>query len=237
MRTWLKLGGAAALLHAAAYLVGIALGVTLLFPMANAGPGQYVAFVAQNEGLVYVWNLVSYWGSGLTLVCMALALYHLLLSGAPILAETATAFGLIWATLIIGSANLMLRDSGVIAGLYAQDPSRAAALWPVLEAVENGIVSGNELVGSLWVLLISAAALRTRPLGAGVLARPFGYFGLAISAAGMLTMIPALAAAMSMVFGFAMIVWSVWLGVALLLASRSPSPQPVNLVVEGGRIA
>jgi hypothetical protein len=232
MKTWLKLGGAAALLHAAAYIVGIALGVTLLFPIANAGPGQYVTFVAQNQGLVYIWNLVSCWGSALTLVFMALALYHQLKAGAPILAQVATVFGLIWATLIIGSTNLMLRDSGVIAGLYAQDPAQAAALWPALEAVENGIVSGNELVGSLWVLLISVAALRT-----GAFARPFNYFGIAIGAAGILTMIPGLGETMSMAFGFAMIVWSIWLGVSLLMASRSASNQRLSFTSHGEAVA
>ena len=109
---------------------------------------------------MYIWNLISYWGSATTLVIMALALYHRLKAGSPVLAQTATVFGLIWAALSVGSANLMLRDSGVIASLFGKDPAQAAALWPALEAVELGIVSGNELVGSLWVLLISIAALQ-----------------------------------------------------------------------------
>lgn len=226
MKTFLKLGGIAALTHAATYLVGIVLGVTLIFPILDANPGQYVAFVAENPTLVYIWNLISYWGSAITLVIMALALYHRLKAGSPVLAQTATVFGMIWAALIIGSANLMLRDSGVIASLYAQDPVQAAALWPVLEAVENGIVSGNELVGSLWVLLISIAALR-----AGGFARTFNYFGVAVSVAGILTMIPDLVETMQMIFGPGMIVWSIWLGIVLLMGSRSASSQPLTLVV------
>jgi len=215
MKTFLKAGGIAALLHAAAYIVGIVLGVTLIFPILDANPGQYVAFVAENQTLVDLWNLISYWGSAITLVIMALALYQRLKAGSPALAQTATVFGLIWAALIIGSANLMLRDSGVISSLYGTDPVQAAALWPVLEAVENGIVSGNELVGSLWVLLISIAALRTRGF-----ARAFNYFGVAVSFAGILTMIPGLVESMRMVFGPGMIVWSIWLGIVLLMESR-----------------
>lgn len=227
MKTLLKLGGVAALLHGAAYLVGMAIGLTLVFPILDADPGQYVAFVAGNQTLVYVWNLISYWGSAITLVIMALALYHRLQAGSPALVQTATVFGLIWAALIIGSANLMLRDSGVIASLYVQNPAQAAALWPVLQAVENGIVSGNELVGSLWVLLISIAALRS-----GAFARPFNYFGIAIAAAGILTIIPGFGETIVMVFGLGMIVWSIGLGIALLLDSRSrhPCPAPQELV-------
>jgi hypothetical protein len=232
MNTLLKVGGMAALLHGAAYIVGMAIGVTLVFPILDADPGQYVAFVAENQTLVYVWNLVSYWGSAITLVIMALALYHRLQAGSPALVQTATVFGLIWAALIIGSANLMLHNSGVIAALYAQDPAQAAALWPALQAVENGIVSGNELVGSLWVLLISIAALRT-----GVFARLFNYFGLVISAAGILTIIPSMWETTVMIFGPGMIVWSIWLGVALLLDSRSAGSRPVSLTIQGEGIA
>jgi hypothetical protein len=232
MKTFLKVGGIAALLHAAAYIVGIVLGVTLIFPILDANPGQYVAFVAENQTLVDVWNLISYWGSAITLVVMALALYHRLKISSPALVQTATVFGLIWAALIIGSANLMLRDSGVIASLYGKDPLQAATLWPVLEAVENGIVSGNELVGSLWVLLISIAALRTRGF-----ARVFNYFGVAVSLGGILTVFPGLVETTRMIFGLGMIVWSIWLGVVLLVGSRSASSRPLALTVENQAIA
>jgi hypothetical protein len=224
MKTYLKSGGIAALLHGAAYIVGLVIGVTFVFPvLTSTDPGQHAAFIAQYKGLVYIWNLISYWGSAITVVIMALALYHRLRAGSPALVQTATIFGLIWATLIIGSANLMLRDSGVIAGLYAQDPAGAAALWQALQAVENGIVSGNELVGSLWVLLISLAAIRT-----GAFSRAFNYFGVAISLAGILTIVPGLFDITVMIFGPGMIVWSFWLGVALLRESRGASRQPVS---------
>jgi hypothetical protein len=228
MNTFLRLGGIAALFHAVAYIVGIILGVTLIFPILDANPGQYVAFVAENQTLVDLWNLICYWGSAVTLVVMALALYHRLKAGSPALVQIATVFGLIWAALIIGSANLMLRDSGVIASLYGKDPLQAAAVWPVLEAVENGIVSGNELVGSLWVLLISIAALRTRSF-----VRAFNYFGVAVSLAGLLTLVSSLAETTRMIFGLGMIAWSIWLGIVLLISSRSASSQPLTLMVEG----
>lgn len=232
MKTYLKAGGIAALLHGAAYLVGLAIGVTLVFPILDGDPGRYVAFAAENQTLVYVWNLISYWGSAITLVVMALALYHRLQAASPALVQTATVFGLIWAALIIGSANLMLRDGGVLAALHAQDPAQAAALWPALQAVENGLVSGNELVGSLWVLLISIAALR-----AGGFARLLSYFGIVISAAGILTIVPSLWEIAAMIFGPGMIVWSIWLGVVLLLDSRSADRRPLPLTVKGQGIA
>jgi hypothetical protein len=215
-----KWGGIAALGHAAGYLAALALGVTLMFPILNAGPEQYLKFLADNQALVYLWNLISYWGSAITLVVMVLALYERLKGRAPALMQTATAFGLIWAGLIIASGNLMLHNGGVVAELYRQNPAQAVTAWTALQSVELGITSGNELVGSLWVLLLSVAALRT-----GGLPRALSTLGLVLGVAGILTIIPALAETLIMIFGSGMIVWSVWVGIILLRGSRVAAAQ------------
>ena len=216
MKTLQKFGGMAALLHAAAYIVGMVLGFTLIFPLLDAAPEQYLKFLSENQGIVYVWNLISYWGSAITLVIMVLALYERLKDNSPALAQLAAAFGLIWAGLIIASGNLMLHNLAVVADLYGQDPAQAVTAWTALQSVENGITSGNELVGSLWVLLLSVAALRT-----GQLNRALNYLGVVLGIAGSLTLIPALFDSLVMIFGPGMIGWSVWLGIIML--RRSPS--------------
>jgi UPF0716 family protein affecting phage T7 exclusion len=66
-------------------------------------------------------------------------------------------------------------------------------------------------VGSLWVLLLSVAALRT-----GQLSRALNVLGVALGVAGMLTIVPALYDSLVMVFGPGMVVWSAWLGIVLL---------------------
>ena len=216
MNSLQKAGGLAALLHAAAYVVGMILGLTLMFPLLDAAPDRYLKFLAENQALVYLWNLISYWGSAITLVIMVLALYQRLKDHAPSLAQTAAAFGLIWAGLIIASGNLMLHNLAVVADLYGKDPTQAVTAWTALQSVENGITSGNELVGSLWVLLLSVAALRTVQLN-----RALNYLGVVLGIAGILTIVPTLAENMIMIFGPGMIVWSVWLGIIML--RRSPS--------------
>lgn len=210
-----KAGGIAALGHAAAYVVSMAMGVTLMFPLLDAEPSRYLAFLAENQTLVYVWNLIAYWVSAIALVIIVLALYERLKPGSPALAQIATVFGFIWSGLIIASGNLMLSNIGVVAGLYAQDPAQAVTAWSALYAVENGITSGNELVGSIWILLVSIAVLRT-----GALAKGLGYLGIVLSAAGMLTLVSPVAFTMAVIFGLGMIVWCVWLGVVLLRRSQ-----------------
>lgn len=222
-----KSGGVAALLHAAAYVVGMVLGFALIFPLLDATPDQYLTFVSENQTLVYLWNLISYWGSAITLVLMALALYERLKDGSPALAQTATAFGLIWAGLIIASGNLMLHNIGVVTGLYSADPAQAVTAWNALQAVENGITSGNELVGSLWVLLLSVAALRT-----GQLSRALSIFGVVLGVAGMLTIVPALYDSLVMVFGPGMVVWSIWLGIVLLRQEPIAARRPAETFVQ-----
>ena len=229
MNSLQKPGGIAALLHAAAYVVGMVLGFALIFPLLDATPDQYLTFVSENQTLVYLWNLITYWGSAITLVVMALALYERLKDGSPVLAQIATAFGLIWAGLIIASGNLMLHNLGVVSALYGADPAQAVTAWTALESVEVGITSGNELVGSLWVLLLSVAALRT-----GQLSRGLNILGVVLAVAGMLTIVPALYDSLVMVFGPGMVVWSIWLGIVLLRQKPAAARQAETFVPHAG---
>ena len=77
-------------------------------------------------------------------------------------------------------------------------------------------------------LTLREAVRRRIVMAAGLLGRALSAFGLAISLAGLLTVIPALFTPMVAVFGPGMIVWSIWVGVALLrrqpAAVRRPSP-------------
>ena len=209
-----KTGGVAALIHGAAYAVAMVWFLILLSPLLNAGPRQHMAFVADNQAIMYVGILISYWVPGATLVVMALALYERMKNGSPALMQIATVFGCIWAALIIGSGNLMLSDFGVVAKLYGNNPVQAETVWLGLDAVETGLVSGNEIVGSLWVLLLSLAALRTKalPRGLNYLGVPLGVVGIVT---GILAFIPAVKDVI-MVFGLGMIVWSAWVGIVML---------------------
>lgn len=49
-----RVGGLAALLHATAYMVAMALGIALIFPIMNSDKGQYLAFITNNQTLMYL---------------------------------------------------------------------------------------------------------------------------------------------------------------------------------------
>ena len=123
-------------------------------------------------------------------------------AGSPAMVQTATAFGLIWAAVVIAVGMLSNNDLGVVVDLYGKDPAQAAWVWLALDSVETGLGGGDEIVGSLWVLLVSWAALR-----AGGLPRALNYLGVVIGVAGLLTVVPALGELGGLVFGMGQIVW------------------------------
>jgi hypothetical protein len=134
--------------------------------------------------------------------------------------QIATALGLIWAGLVIASGMIFNIGTGVVVDLYATDPTQAATIWLAIDTVVNGIGGGNEVVGGLWLLLVSWAALRV-----GELPRGLNYLGLAVGLAGTLSTIPALGEIGGMIFGLGQIVWFVWLGVVMLRSNPSPAAQ------------
>jgi hypothetical protein len=81
--------------------------------------------------------------------------------------------------------------------------------------VVEGLGGGNEIVGGIWTLLVSLAALR-----AGLLHRALNYLGVVVGVAGILSAVPALGEVGGGVFGLTQIVWFVGLGILLLRNSR-----------------
>jgi len=220
MKSLQKLGGVAALIMAGAFVVGFVFLVTLLanYGSLDVDPVQNVDFLMENQALVYLWHLIIYVVFGVFLVILTLALYERLKAGSPAMAQTATAFGIIWAGLMFASGMVANIGAGIVVDIYAygRDPAQAGSLWLALQFVVEGLGGGNEIVGGLWVLLASWAALR-----AGGLPRVLNYLGLVVSVSGLLTVVPALGELGGAVFGLGSIVWFVWLGIVML--RRGPS--------------
>ena len=127
----------------------------------------------------------------------------------------ATSFGLIWAGLLVAGGMISLVGIKAVIGLYATDPDRAGTLWQAIATVHEGLGGGIEIIGGLWVLLVSWSALRS-----GGLPKALNYLGVLIGVAGILTVIPALDALID-VFGLAQIIWFASLGLVLLRDPQS----------------
>lgn len=211
MNNMQKLGGFAALINGIAYIVGFGMVFTMLAPIIDAEPAAYLAFLVENQTLLYVWHLIIYIVAGVFMVPLVLAVHERLTAKAPALAQMATAIGLIWAGLVIASGMLFLKDIVVIAELYNADPTQAITIWPALTTVESALGGGIELPGGLWALLISWAALRT-----GALPKALNYLGLVIGLAGTLMLVPSFAETGGAVFGLGFILWFLWAGTVMV---------------------
>ena len=85
------------------------------------------------------------------------------------------------------------------------------------------LTSGNEIVGGLWVLLVSWAALRV-----GGLPRALNYLGVVSGVAGLITVVPVLGE-LGAIFGLGLIVWFVWLGIVMLRSNPGEAAQKMSI--------
>ncbi len=213
MKNLQKMGGIAALYEAAAYLLGFALWVGVLNYSGDLTPAEKVASFVNNQSLWYTLNLVIYIVGGFFLVVLAIALYERLKTSSSAIMQIATAIGVIWGGVVIASG--MISNIGIenVVNLYNTDPAQAAPVWLAIDSVRDGLGGGNEIIGGVWILLVSWAALQ-----AGGLSKALNYFGVLIGVAGILSAVPALGM-FTDIFGLTQIVWFIWLGIAMLRKS------------------
>lgn len=218
-----RYGGLAALFEAAAFIFGFAIFFAVLGPARFGAAGveavRHVAFLAENRAMMSLFNLVIYVAFGAALIVLSIALHERLRGPAPALAGVATGFGLIWAGLVIASGMVANIGIGVLADLHASAPAAAAASWPAYKIMINGLGGGNEIVGGMWVLLVSLAGLR-----AAALPRLLAWLGIVAGLSGLLTTIPALEE-VGAIFGLGLIAWFGWLGIVML---RTGDPGDVK---------
>jgi len=211
MKNLQKFGGFSALYLAAAYLIGMVLFLVVLNYPGITDPYQKVALLVAKPMVIFSTNLLMYVFFGLVLIVLLLALYDRLKSGAPAIMQAATVIGLIWAGSLIASG--MISNAGIapVVALHAIDPAQAALIWQGIETVASGLGNGNgEILGGLWTLLVSVAALR-----AGGLPRGLNILGVVVGAVGIVSVAPGLTD-LTGIFGLSQLIWFVWLGIVLL---------------------
>ncbi len=207
-----RVGGAAALLAAGTFGYGIAMIVTTFadYTDPDASPAESVDFLVDHQGSLLAWYIGIFIVFGAALVPMGLALRQRLADRAPALANAGLVFAAIWAALMFATGMISNIGIEAVADLAESDPERAATVWSTLDAVTNGLGGGNELVGGIWILLVSIAGLITARLP-----RWLNIAGVVIAVAGLATVVPDFEA-VEMVFGLGSIVWFIGVGVTLL---------------------
>jgi hypothetical protein len=207
-----KIGAAAALIEALAYLTGFIVLVFFLNPEGGEqlSATERLAFILEHKTLHQVWMLIIYVVFGIALGPLVAALHERLRHSESLSLRFGTLFGYLWVVLVIAGGMISNMGLDAVARIYPADARQATTVWIALEAVQNGLGGGVEIVGGLWVLLISLTALR-----AGELNRGINFIGLTVGAAGILTALPGLSE-LGALFGLLQIVWFAALGIHLL---------------------
>ncbi|MFP4362499.1 MAG: hypothetical protein ACLFR1_01385 [Spirochaetia bacterium] len=206
-----KAGAFSAFYLAAAYIIGIVLFLVVLDYPSIVDPMQKLELLTRQSGVIYLTNLIMYVFFGVFLVILNMSVYRRMKDNVPGPAKLAAGIGIIWAASVIASG--MVHNAGIAPalGLYRTDPGNAALYWLGIETVANGLGGANgEVLGGLWTLFISAAALYVKSFS-----KVFCWLGLIVGSAGLISAVPGLHD-FTGIFGITQIIWFIWLGIALL---------------------
>ncbi|PKG85636.1 hypothetical protein CXF85_02250 [Colwellia sp. 75C3] len=208
-----KIGGFAALAQAVIYVLAfVYFGGFFDFPRGG-DTAQKLSFLVDNQLILSVVNLIMYVVFGVFLAVLVLALYHRFKNSALVLSQLAAVFGVIWIGLVIASGMIANIGLATVIKLSVNEPEQAMTLWLTVNIIVEGLGGGNEVVGGLWLLLLSCAALKSQQFS-----KMLSYFGLFIGLAGIMTIYPA--EVLTEIFGLGQIVWFVWLGASMLVKAE-----------------
>ena len=150
---------------------------------------------------------------GVVLAVLVVALHQRLKDKSAVLSQAASIFGLLWVGFVIASGMIANIGLAAVIKLSVNEPEHARAVWLTINTIVEGLGGGNEVVGGLWTLLLSIAALK-----ANALSKMLSYLGIFVGVVGITTVYPA--EVLTEIFGLSQIIWFVWLGIALLKEVR-----------------
>jgi len=205
-----KIGGICAILEAFIYIFAfIIFGAVLVYPSADASLVEELKFLSNNYLILSALNLIVYVLFGFFLAILVLAVHHRLKQHSPILSQLAFIFGVIWVGLIIASGMIANIGLNIVIEMGIEEPEKARLIWSTVNIVVEGLGGGNEIVGGVWVLLISYIALKWQ-----IFSKALNFLGIFIGIAGVLTIIPL--EIFTEIFGISQIFWFIWIGSSMI---------------------
>ena len=212
------LSGFSAMLLGLIYIAAfVYFGAFFSYP-ANGTPGEKMRFLAEHQLEVSIVYLSIYVLFGVLLAILVVGVHETLKKVSPPMASLASIFGAVWVGLVIASGMIYTVGLDQSVRLLDESPDTAFALWRTVSVVANSLGGGNEIVGGLWVLLVSLVALK-----AVLLSRTLNYLGCFVGIVGIATIYPE--EVLAEIFGLSQIAWFIWLGVVILRSDAEVNPE------------
>ena len=209
----LKTSGISAISAGAIYIIGFVVLFTGMAPLMDESSSTVtkLGFLLENQVLFQSWILLIYVVFGVILVFIVQGLSYLATSW---LGTAGAIFGYIWSGLVIASGMVAIVGLEASATLFEQDPQKAADFWVVIDTIHNALGGGVEVVGGVWMLIISADFITSNQLS-----KALNWLGIVVGLAGIISMIPGLSDA-GAVFGLLEIVWFIWLSILIIARTK-----------------
>ncbi|WP_299677426.1 DUF4386 family protein [uncultured Dokdonia sp.] len=209
-----KIGGICAILEGLIYIVAfIIYGGVFVYPGTGATAAEEFNFLSNNYMTLSILNFTSYVLFGILLAVVVVAIHERLKKNAPNVSKLAFIFGVIWVGLVMASG--MISNIGLHTIIGSADPEEAMQIWSSVSIVTEGLGGGNEIVGGLWVLLISCISLQEK-----LFSKPLIFLGMLVGIAGILTVYPL--DIFTEIFGSTQIIWFVWIGAVMIRKPEVP---------------
>jgi hypothetical protein len=209
MKSLQKLAGISAISEGLIYIIAfVYFGAFWSYPIDGSSL-EKMTHLAENQLIFSMIYFLMYVVFGVLLAVLVIGMHEKLKHTNNPVVTIGSLFGVIWVGLVIASG--MISNIGLAHAIDLMDanPDKAFDMWIIISVITESIGGGNELVGGLWVLLISVAAIQ-----ADWLPRKLNYLGLLVGIAGIATVYPD--ELFTEIFGVSQIVWFIWLGVCLL---------------------
>jgi len=209
-----KIAGVSAIFEALIYIVAFVYFDAFWAYSSEGTASEKMTYLAENQFVFSMIYFLMYAVFGIFLAVLVVGLYEKLKRTNDPIVKVGSVFGVVWVVLVIASG--MLANIGLSHAINLMDLSseKAFDMWRTISVLIESLGGGNELVGGLWVLLVSIAALKAEEFSRGL-----NYLGLIVGVSGIATIYPD--EVFTEIFGVTQIVWFLWLGISMLGQSNA----------------
>lgn len=211
----LRSGGIAAIGMALCYVAMAVIFFGILSMPQGLDTAGKIQYLQQHHLLVASGYGIGYLLFGVLLAIALQALQQVFANTSLAMATLAERFGNVWLVLMLASGMVALIGLQMVFRLMESDPQQALALYNSANLLTEALGGGIELVGGLWVLLLSISGLQQQRLD-----KAFHLLGMVVGVLGILTVMHTLPF-LKDAFGVTQLIWFIWLGISLLRATKA----------------